>query len=598
MKHNEKIDAKIPNKLLGFFYHFLKPHKYAFIFSSLFILVFISLNSLFLPFILKGIINKVTVFEGDLSESFYIITKGLIAYVVFSLFGTVFISSAGLLEKKFQPDVIADINVQLTSSVHGHSYKYFSDNFGGSLANKISDLSNYFFDILGTVFWKFMPTIIILSINIFLFSLISLKLGALLAIFVFIHFSYTIYRMPVLKKKFKKHSEEISVVKGKIVDSLTNFAVVKLNSKQFFEEREIFKAHEKEKYYSRKVWSSSHRTWVPLGILSDSFGAILAVLVFYLYSKREIGLGDVSYAFMVLGTIYKSLWDFNKVILKFLSNVSKMQRALDTLLMPYEVKDKNNAKDMKVSRGDILFDKISFHYGNRRYIFKNFNLHIKPGEKVGLVGSSGAGKTTLVNLLLRLFDVQKGGVLIDGQNISEVKQKSLRDNISVVTQDSTLFHRSLKDNISYVKQNASLKEIREAAQKAGADEFISQLSKKYKTLVGERGIKLSGGQRQRVNIARTILKDAPILVLDEATSALDSETETYIQKTFKEIMKGKTTIAIAHRLSTLKLMDRIVVIEKGKIVEEGTHKQLLKNNGTYAKLWEMQSGDFIGKEDL
>ena len=267
-------------------------------------------------------------------------------------------------------------------------------------------------------------------------------------------------------------------------------------------------------------------------------------------------------------------------------------KAYSELVVPIEVCDAENAPALQVENGEIEFKNLSFKY-KRKWILRDFNLKIKPGERVGLVGPSGAGKTTLVNLLMRFYDPNNGEILVDGQNIRDISQDSLRENIAFIPQEPTMFNRTLRENIAYGKENATDTEIRRAAKRAAAHEFIMGTDKKYDSMVGDRGIKLSGGQKQRVAIARAFLKDAPILVLDEATSALDSETEVAIQKSFDELAMGRTTVAIAHRLSTLRNMDRIVVLKDGHIIEQGTHAQLLRKRGEYARLWNMQSGGFL-----
>jgi ABC-type multidrug transport system fused ATPase/permease subunit len=266
---------------------------------------------------------------------------------------------------------------------------------------------------------------------------------------------------------------------------------------------------------------------------------------------------------------------------------------VDILKEPHEVQDARRAKPLAVSRGAIGFSDVKFSYNQTRTVLKDFNLNIEAGEHVALVGPSGSGKSTVVKLLFRFYDLDKGKILIDGQKISGVTQESLRDQVSLVPQDPSLFHRSLKENIRYGKLDATDEEVVEAAKKAHSHDFISSLSQGYDTLVGERGIKLSGGERQRVAIARAILKDAPILVLDEATSSLDSESEMLIQDALKTLMKGKTSIVIAHRLSTIMQMDRIIVMQDGRIIDQGTHQELLKRQGMYKKLWEIQAGGFI-----
>jgi ATP-binding cassette, subfamily B, multidrug efflux pump len=282
-----------------------------------------------------------------------------------------------------------------------------------------------------------------------------------------------------------------------------------------------------------------------------------------------------------------------------LRNFGTIQNSMETVARPQLVPDAPGAKPLIVSKGEIRFEAVKFHYDKGEGLFEQLNLVIKPGEKIGLVGRSGAGKSTLVNLLLRFYDIESGTITIDGQNIAGVTQDSLRGHIGMVSQDTALLHRSVRDNILYGRPNANDEDMHEAARRSEADRFIQMLNDPkgrtgYEAHVGERGVKLSGGQRQRIAIARVMLKDAPILILDEATSALDSEVEAAIQDHLYELMAGKTVIAVAHRLSTIAALDRLIVLEEGKIMEDGTHAQLITNGGLYAKLWARQSGGFLG----
>ena len=321
----------------------------------------------------------------------------------------------------------------------------------------------------------------------------------------------------------------------------------------------------------------------------------------WLWHGNEIGTGAVAavsaMALRVNGMSHWIMWQMTSLF----ENIGTVQDGIGTLTHPPKVQDAPNAAPLHVTRGKVEFDNVFFNYNNERQVLDGLSLTVRPGEKIGLVGRSGAGKSTLINLLLRFYDVDRGAIRIDGQDISRVTQDSLRGAIGMVTQDTSLLHRSICDNIAYGRPDADRAEIQAAAARAQADEFIQQLSdnhgnRGYDTLVGERGVKLSGGQRQRIAIARVMLKNAPILLLDEATSALDSEVEAAIQESLDEVMEGKTVIAIAHRLSTIAAMDRLIVMDEGRIIEQGSHAELLELGGVYARLWRHQSGGFLAEE--
>ena len=408
------------------------------------------------------------------------------------------------------------------------------------------------------------------------------------------------YFVPRLGRRAKAQADARSTMTGRITDAYTNIATVKLFSHT---NREAHYARSAMKDFMQTVHGQM-RLVSGFEVVNHSLSMLLilstAGLSLWLWSRGQIGIGAVAAATaMALRLNGISHWMMWEVAMLF-EHIGTIQDGINTLARPHKVEDDPQARPLKVQQGDIRFQNVHFAYGGERTVIDGLNLHIKPGEKIGLVGRSGAGKSTIVNLLLRFYDVEGGQVLIDGQDIGQVTQDSLRAQIGMVTQDTSLLHRSVRDNILYGRPDASEQDMVQAAIKAEAHDFIQTLSDPkgrtaYDAHVGERGVKLSGGQRQRIAIARVMLKDAPILLLDEATSALDSEVEAAIQQSLDGLMQGKTVIAIAHRLSTIAAMDRLIVMDGGRIVEEGTHAQLLAQGGIYARLWAHQSGGFLGE---
>lgn len=479
----------------------------------------------------------------------------------------------------------------LNKYVHNQSMSFWTGRVIGKTNEQIGFLKNGF-DILVTVVIVFTSLLIIL-LNFGLILQVNKQIALVFLIAAVFYFAYSSWRIKSLGSAYKKFSKSSSSLGGQLIDSMSNFLSVKLfarNEQEHIHVQPLRKRVIDERLYAgmmdRIFWA------VPEIIVGLLFGVTL-FLCGKLYLAGEMQVSEIAFTitmnFIVMHNISKIIDDVPRVSEK----LGTASQSYAELIAPIEIQDTENAKKLKVSKGIVEIRNVTFKY-NKKLVLDNLSLKIKSGEKVGLVGTSGAGKTTLVNLLMRLYDPVRGGIFIDGQNIRDVTQNSLRENIAFIPQDTTMFNRTIRDNIAYGKIGATDSEIRKAAKHASADKFITETPKKYETFVGDRGVKLSGGQRQRIAIARAFLKDAPILILDEATAALDSETESVIQKSFEKLSKGRTTIAIAHRLSTLRNMDKIVVMDNGRIVETGTHNQLVrKRNGIYAKLWKMQSGGFI-----
>jgi ATP-binding cassette subfamily B multidrug efflux pump len=407
--------------------------------------------------------------------------------------------------------------------------------------------------------------------------------------------------VPRLGKMGAAQADARSLMTGRVTDAYTNIATVKL-----------FSHANREAGYARAAMQEFMQTAYGQMRLISGFEIVNHVLsmllisatagmALWLWTRGQIGVGAVAaataMALRLNGIAHWIMWELASLF----ENIGTVQDGIRTLSRRHTVVDRPDAAPLKVTRGEVRFEHVQFAYGGERKVIEDFSLVIRPGEKIGLVGRSGAGKSTIVNLLLRFYDVEGGRVLIDGQDIATVRQNSLRAQVGMVTQDTSLLHRSVRDNIVYGRPDAGEDEMLAAARRAEAHDFILGLSDAkgrhgYDAHVGERGVKLSGGQRQRVAIARVMLKDAPILLLDEATSALDSEVEAAIQQSLYQLMEGKTVVAIAHRLSTIAAMDRLIVMDRGRIVEEGDHATLLARNGLYARLWSHQSGGFLGDE--
>ncbi|MBS1174970.1 MAG: putative multidrug export ATP-binding/permease protein [Burkholderiaceae bacterium] len=407
--------------------------------------------------------------------------------------------------------------------------------------------------------------------------------------------------VPRLRTTAERQADARSLMSGRVTDAYSNIATVKL-----------FSHGRRESDYARSAMRefmgtvhAQMRLVTQLETTNHAINMLLigstAALGLWLWQQGEIGVGALAAATAMTlrlnGLSHWIMWETAQLF----ENIGTVQDGMNTLSKPHTVLDVPNAPDLNITQGEITFNDVVFHYTPEKPLLEHLNLTIHAGEKIGLVGRSGAGKSTIVNLLLRFYDLNSGQILIDGQDIRAVTQNSLRAKIGMVTQDTSLLHRSVRENITYGKPDADEAQMIQAAQRAQAHEFISTLSDAkgrtgYNAHVGERGVKLSGGQRQRIAIARVMLKDAPILLLDEATSALDSEVESVIQESLYELMQGKTVIAIAHRLSTIAAMDRLIVLDEGHIIEQGTHAELLDKNGLYARLWAHQSGGFLGEE--
>ena len=518
----------------------------------------------------------------------------LIAILTINLIGWITWRTADFYLPRFYTKLIADVQNTCFKYLHKHSFSYFNNNFVGSLVKRVVYFANSFRDILDRVLWEFIPMIIkILVIVVVLFWSNSI-LGVILTVWL-IFVLIINWFMAQFKMKFDiKRAEAQTIATGFLSDTITNNSNVKLFCGYKKEVEGFFRINEK----IRKLTAYSFNLDNIFEAIQALFMVGLEIGIFYvgikLWEKDMFTLGDFVLLQSYVLIVVNHIWVFGKMIRKTYQNLADAEEMTEILNTEHEIQDAKRAKTLKIKKGKIELKNVDFYYHKTRKVFEKFNLTINNHQRIALIGPSGAGKTTVIKLLLRNFDVFGGKILIDGQDISKVTQESLWENISLVPQDPILFHRSLMENIRYGKFNATDKEVIEASKLAHCHEFISDLPEKYNTFVGERGVKLSGGERQRVAIARAILRNAPILVLDEATSSLDSHSESLIQDALDKLMKNKTVIVIAHRLSTIVKMDRIVYIDNGKIIEEGTHEELTrKEKGQYRKLWELQAGGFI-----
>jgi len=591
---NEKFFSVRPmsyRALFSFVWQSVRPYKF-FLLLILVLSTIWSLEAILWPYILRLVVDGLTAFQ-DNREAVWTVLQWPITLAIALWLGTdIGTSAQGFLVAWLVPKMEAEVRMNVFDHVQKHSPAYFNKNFAGTLTNKIADLTGEVTSIWGQLISVFVPFIGAFVLATLFFFQVRPIFAVLIFIWMVLHILISLFFARYSAHYEQIHGETRSDLYGKIVDSLTNNMTVNL----FFRFVDEFKTVSLFQQRERTAHSQSARVTQYLQIVLSALtflvgGLLINGLMFHFWGQGAVSTGEVVQVFSTSTNIMMLLFGLSSSIPALFGSMGMAMQALTLLEAPQDVLDSQEAKPLVVTNGEIVFENVSFQYGQKG-LFENKSIVIKGGEKVGVVGFTGAGKTTFVNLILRFYPLKSGKICIDGQDISEVTLESLRSQIALVPQDPILFHRTIKENIRYGRLDATDQEVEEASKAAHCDNFIERFSEGYETVVGERGTALSSGERQRIAIARAMLSKAPILILDEATSSQDSITEKYIQEGFEKLMQKRTAIVIAHRLSTLKKMDRIVVFEKGKIVEEGNHQDLISQHGPYAHMWDVQAGGF------
>jgi ATP-binding cassette subfamily B multidrug efflux pump len=586
-----------PAGLLGFLWHFARQAKPLFI--ALFAVEFVvALTDAAVPWFMGQIVTFVSKIPTDrfLAETWpWLVGMLLIVVVVRPL---VALSRYLIINQAIAAPFSSLIRWQAHWHIVRQSWSFFQNDFAGRISNRVMQTGPAVRQTLVTSVTAVWFVLVYGITAVVMTASADAWLAAPILGWFAGYIALLWYFVPRIRDRSKINSEARSALMGRIVDSYTNILTVKLFARPRDEDNYVRDAVDRHV----DVFLAAQRLLTMFGTLLKVLDALLiagaGAMALVLWQKGLVEVGAIAMVLPLTLQLTNMSRQIAVQITDLFEEVGIVQEGMMTIARPLQLIDPPQAKALVIRNGNIAFDNVRFGYGRQVGVLDGFSLTVRPGEKIGLVGRSGAGKSTVVNLLLRFFDLEAGRILIDGQDISQATQESLRAQISVVTQDTSLLHRSIRENIRYGKPDATEEEVLRAAHLAHADEFIDALEdwrgrRGYDAQVGERGVKLSGGQRQRIAIARVILKNAPILVLDEATSALDSEVEAAIQQSLGTLMAGKTVIAIAHRLSTIARMDRLIILDRGRIVEQGTHDQLLRLNGHYAALWQRQSGGFL-----
>lgn len=580
-------DDVLPARAVAFVWKFARKLKVSLIATSLAFglgQIIVTLEPLFIG----KIIGAFTAKDADTALNWiiaYIIIRQLVARLMLQI--------GHAVENHYMPLVTMFARRALSNYLFKHSYGYFQDEVAGRLAGKVIEMPNAVSETIVDTINNVQPVVLQALTGTILFTLLDWRFGLISLVFYLLTIVNIWRSLPELERRSTLAVAKINVMRGSYIDSISNILLVKLFARRQAEDARLSQemveaaaAKTDEQRQFRRIFGRQHL-----------FNAVLQIgVIFYCYMgwhHESLEVATIITALALAAQLIGSIWTTIVTATTYFARFATIQEGLDTIIQPHAVTDGESESGWQVKNGNIVIRNIAFAYPTRP-IFKNFSFAIPAGQKIGLIGPSGAGKSTLIQLLLRLHDVQTGTITIDGQNIAQIAQDDLRRGVAMLPQQADLLHRSIADNIRYGRLDATDAEVEAAARQAQAHDFILQLPQGYASLVGERGVKLSGGQRQRIAIARAFLKDAPILILDEPTAALDSESERLIQQSLTGLMEGRTVIVIAHRLSTIAHLDRIVVLEAGKIVEDGTHTDLLAQKGLYHRLWSLQSDGFIG----
>ncbi|RME17213.1 MAG: ABC transporter ATP-binding protein [Bdellovibrio sp.] len=597
MKDMPKIaptSPPLPSSPLRFAWYFISHFKWPLLLMFL-VEAGQKICQTYIPFAFKEILDHATQTPNSINLMAHL-KPDIYFFIAINIGALLFARTSGAILVFIGPSLRNLSKRKIFKYIQHHSQSFFNNQFTGSIANRINEISLAINHGLWTITFDFWPILVNFITSIYLLFTAHKFLALFLFTWTLIFCSLSFRLAQRCRYYAKKFTAERSRTTGQIVDAITNMLNMKLFSNFKYEQKRLENQFDREIQKARKLlWFIEKIRWFQMisGILLQ-LGLITGSL--YLYSKNQLSIGNFAMAASLGLVVINESQALTRRFLEFFEYIGNLNDGLQKLIQPHQIIDRPNAQPLCASQGDIEFKNVYFSYPSSPPLFKNLNVHIKPKEKIGLVGYSGSGKTTFVNLILRLYEIQNGSIQIDGQDIQKCSQTSLRKQISFIPQEPVLFHRSILENIRYGKLTASDEEVYEAAKKACAHEFIMTLDKQYQTLVGERGIKLSGGQRQRIALARAFLKNAPILILDESTSSLDSLTEYEIQKSIQTLAHNKTTIIIAHRLSTIVHMDRLLIFKNGQIVESGSHRDLIKKETYYKKLWGQQTNGLLSPQ--